>query len=268
MGFKVADRVKEIINAPGSGNIILSGIPAIGFQPFSNVLSSGDYTYYVLEQKQLWETGYGQYLNGQFSREFIFDSYNSGEVVNFNGIGTISITYPSERAVYTTQDNHYAVAGSGVIFDNDPSKTLNTQYEDLYWDSKKLAYDQDLVYVSGLAVNAEETLDIEYVSGVAVYASGQVDNLSNYSNITSSINAGINDNLLFIDSSSSDVNVYMPLATGNGGKQLKIKWIEGTNAVNILPSGNETIDGQNAVTMHMLYQSITLSSNNSSWFIT
>lgn len=282
MGFKVADRVKEIINAPGTGNVTLSNNPAIGFQSFSNCLSDGDYTYYVLEQRELWETGYGQYLNGQLSRDFIFDSYNSGQIVNFDGFGAVSITYPSERAVYTTQDNHYTVAGSGLIFDNEPSKVIETDTVDLYWDEKKLAYNADLVYVSGLAVDAEETLEINYISGVANYASGQsIINNENiiyvsglaagnkiYDNVSSDTSLENNLQVLFVDSESSEINVYMPLASGNGGKEFTIKHSAGINGVNIIASGTETIDGQPSFTMHYPYQSTTLISNNLNWFIT
>ena len=266
MGFKVADRVKETITAAGSGDITLAGSAASGFQSFASGISNGDYTFYVIEENGKWEVGYGQFIDDKLTRDKIFDSSEGGSRIDLAGETSVTITYPAERSVYLDESLN-TVAGSGLKFTNDEA-VLDTNNGFLYWDDNKLAYDEDLVYVSGLAVNAEETLEIEYVSGVAIYASGEVDKFSNYSNVTSSVNVEIQDNLLFIDSSSSDINVYMPLATGNGGKQLKIKWIEGTNTVNILPSGSETIDGQSSLSMHHLYESITLSSNNTNWFIT
>lgn len=290
MGFKVADRVKERIYTSGTGNVVLLGSGVTGFQSFQNALSNADYTYYVLEEDGIWETGYGQFINGEFSRDVVFDSSDSGSHVSLSGSGTaqLSITYPSERAVYLNQDNLYTIGGSGLVFNNAPTKALKTSSDNLYWDDNQLAYNadqtyisgvaafasgqsivnqNDLVYVSGLAVNSEESQDISYVSGIAVYASGAVGN-KQYENISESTIVSQDQQILFVDTASDDINVYIPLASGNGGKELKIKKISGPNDVVVWASGSETIDGQNNLTIKSIYQSITLTSNNTNWFIT
>lgn len=175
MGFKVADRVKERISTAGTGNLVLVDNAANGFQTFSNALANGDYTYYVLEEYGLWETGYGQFLNGELTRDVVFESYNSGERVDLGGSGTVSITYPSLRSVYKTQDNDYAIAGSGLIFSNDQSSALTTSSNELLWRGTKLTDDAELSYVSGIAAySSGESVDLDYVSGIAVYASGNL----------------------------------------------------------------------------------------------
>lgn len=274
MAFKVADRVKEIITTPGTGNLILSNSGVSGFQTFQNALSDSDYTYYVIDEYDAWETGYGQFINGEFSRDVIFDSsYNSGQRIHVagSGEGHISITYPAERAVYLTQDNLYTVAGSGVTFINDPDKVLNTTGNDLYWNGNLIAYEVDNIYVSGIATYASgqsisNQEDISYISGISVYASGQT--IKQYDNISSDTVLENVKDILFIDSTSSEINVYIPTAVGNGGKEIKIKRAYGNNLVTIHASGTETIDGQANYHMHHLYESSTFVSNNTSWFLT
>lgn len=129
----------------------------------------------------------------------------------------------------------------------------------------------DVSYVSGIAVQNE--IDINYVSGVAQQAYEIAIAVSgighyDYQNVTADVIASRDDDIIFVNSSISAVNVYMPLASGIGGKQMKIKWTDGDNVINIFPSGSETIDGQSSMTMTHKYQSTTLSSNNANWFIT
>lgn len=293
MGFKIADRVKEKSNTVGTGDIALNG-PIKAFQSFDSVLSSGDTTFYVVEGVDYWEVGLGTYNSHSLNRTSIFSSSNSGNVVSLGGENTVSLTYPSERAVYLDEILN-ANVGSGVVFSND-SSVLNTSNGFLYWDNNKLAYENDniyvsgiatyasgqailnqqsiidqsndIAYVSGLAVNAEETLDINYVSGIAVYASGQVLSYRKYQNSFNDIVMGIDDDIVFVDSTSSLVNVYIPIASGNGGKELMIKRVAGDNDVVIIASGIEKIDGESTYIMHHLYQCSTLVSNNLNWYIT
>lgn len=282
MAFKVADRVKEIIFTPGTGNIVLSGSGVEGFQSFQSALSDNDYTYYVIDEYESWETGYGQFANGEFSRELIFDSsYNSGERIHIagSGAGHLSITYPASRSVYLDQDNLYANVGSGIIFTNDAA-ALTTSSGLLYWDNNQLAYESDNLYVSGIASYAsgqsllnqqsiaDQSNDIAYVSGISAYASGQVLSYRKYQNSTSNIIASLDDDIIFVDSTSSQINVYMPMASGNGGKEFMVKRIAGDNIVTIVASGAEQIDGETTYDMHHLYQCSTLVSNNLNWYLT
>lgn len=108
-----------------------------------------------------------------------------------------------------------------------------------------------------------DTGDIASVSGYAL-------NLftKSYQNITSDSTISIEDDYIFVDSTSNEINLSMPIASGNGGKEIKIKRVAGDNLVNVNASGLGNIDGVLSYTIYHLYQSITLVSNNSNWFIT
>lgn len=72
----------------------------------------------------------------------------------------------------------------------------------------------------------------------------------------------------FVDSSAALVNVYIPTANGVGGKEIIIKKTVGSNNVVVNPVvGTETIDGNSNFAISSNYESITLISDNSNWFI-
>jgi hypothetical protein len=81
MTIKVADRVKEITNSIGSGAIELTGASS-SFQSFGSVLSSGDKTYYCIQNSTQFEIGRGTYTNNTLSRDLIFDSSDNGNKIN------------------------------------------------------------------------------------------------------------------------------------------------------------------------------------------
>jgi hypothetical protein len=89
-----------------------------------------------------------------------------------------------------------------------------------------------------------------------------------YSNINSDYSVNNTVDVVFADSTNSSINVYIPTADSQGGKELTIKKVAGELPVNIVASGAETIDGNATVSLFHLYESITLVSNNSNWFIT
>lgn len=88
-----------------------------------------------------------------------------------------------------------------------------------------------------------------------------------YSNINSNFSLPNSGDIVFADSTDSLINVYIPTANNQGGKEITIKKVAGEFPVNIVASGAETIDGNETVSLFHLYESITLVSNNSNWFI-
>ena len=103
MAFVVADRVKETTTSTGTGTITLAGA-ASGFQSFS-VVGDGNTTYYTIAGGTEWEVGVGTYTASgtTLSRDSILESSNSGSAVNFSaGTKEVFVTYPAERAVFTT----------------------------------------------------------------------------------------------------------------------------------------------------------------------
>lgn len=88
-----------------------------------------------------------------------------------------------------------------------------------------------------------------------------------YINVTGNTTLSINSDVIFIDSTSSSINIGLPLAVGNGGKQISFKWIAGTNSVQLSGSNFETIDGSNIWCIDYIYDSFTVISNNQNWYI-
>lgn len=171
---------------------------------------------------------------------------------SITGVGNVNIagTVTADSGVY----NNISVTGTlyspnigtdtdnSVVILNSAGYLKTDEIDSRVWGNT-LADDSDIVAVSGLTVKS-------------------------YQNITSDTTLTIQDDYIFVDSTSGDVTIDMPIASGNGGKEITIKRTAGDNSVILNASGLGNIDGSVNYTMHHLYQSTTLVSNNSSWFIT
>lgn len=114
-----------------------------------------------------------------------------------------------------------------------------------------------------------DTTNTLYNDGGNLYFNGStVGSIKNYRDVNTDINLDVSDDVILINSTSNAVTVYMPEASGNAGKQFTIKRAYGDNVAIINASGLGNIDGAYTFTMHHLYQSINLISNNTNWFIT
>ena len=118
MAFIIADRVKENTSSTGVEGVTLLGAPT-GFQAFGDVLSSGDTTYYAIEENDLWEVGFGTYGSDNLDRNYVIASSNSDSKINLGGSGVVFITYPAGRAVYRDGNSQVVVGASGLLFSND-----------------------------------------------------------------------------------------------------------------------------------------------------
>lgn len=88
-----------------------------------------------------------------------------------------------------------------------------------------------------------------------------------YNNVTSHFSMTENSDVVFLDTSSSMINVYLPTAVGKGGKELLFKMKAGSNSGVLVASGSQTIDGNSAFAMYHRYGSYSLISDDSNWFI-
>lgn len=88
-----------------------------------------------------------------------------------------------------------------------------------------------------------------------------------YDNISSDFSMSDDSDVIFIDSTSSPINIYLPTADGVGGKQLLFKMASGANSGVLVASGSQLIDGQSAFGIYNIYESISVISNNSNWFV-
>jgi len=89
----------------------------------------------------------------------------------------------------------------------------------------------------------------------------------NYRNVTSSVSILITDDVVFVDTASGNVTLTMPTAVNNGGKRIIIKRKNGSNNLTVSTTGGQTIDGSSSISIPYDYQSITLVSDNTNWYI-
>ena len=106
MALRVADRVKQTTVSTGTGGITLNG-SVTGFQDFSEVLSDGDTTFYVIEENDQFEVGLGTYGSNSLNRDVVFSSSNSNEKLVLGGSGVVTLTYPADRSVF--KNTHYSL---------------------------------------------------------------------------------------------------------------------------------------------------------------
>jgi len=102
MPLRFANRVKESSATDGTGIITLDGAYD-SYQSFSNAFSDNDTTYYTIVNGNSWEVGIGTYASGTLSRDTIFSSSDSGNILNLNGLSSIFVVYPSEKPVFLHQ---------------------------------------------------------------------------------------------------------------------------------------------------------------------
>jgi hypothetical protein len=133
--IKLHDRVKELSNSTGLGNITLEGAVA-GFSPFSDFVGQSGLVYYAVTDGTNYEVGSGRFLDsgrdvGTFSSSqlvrFPKKSTNSNNLVNWAaGTKEVFVTYPSDATVYTVEgiDSATTPQKSGLAFWSS-SSTLN-----------------------------------------------------------------------------------------------------------------------------------------------
>ena len=88
-----------------------------------------------------------------------------------------------------------------------------------------------------------------------------------YDNVSANFSMATTSDIVFVDTSSSSLNVYLPTASGQGGKELTIKLKSGSNSGVLIASGSQTVDGESAFPLFHRFQSVTLVSDNSNWFL-
>ena len=117
MALKVGDRIKQLTNSTGTGDISFVSTPA-GFSAFSSVLSSGDTTYYTITENDKYEVGIGTYGDSNMVRTTVLVSSNNNSHISLGGSGVVFITYPSDRSVFRNLDGQVVVGPSGLYFNN------------------------------------------------------------------------------------------------------------------------------------------------------
>lgn len=78
---------------------------------------------------------------------------------------------------------------------------------------------------------------------------------------------GESSDAVFLDTSSGPINVELPTAAGQGGKELLFKLKTGSNSGILVGSGTQTIDGESYYPISYVNQSIQVISDNSNWLV-
>lgn len=197
------------------------------FQSFNNGIGDGNETYYAIENNARWEIGQGIYTASS-------DSLSRDVIFDSSASGS-KINLEGVSVVFCTLPASKAIIKSP----------------------------QDTISVSGIYFADGTFQNSSSASGVSVVSSGY----RVYNNISSDFSMSDSSDVVFLDTTSSSIKVYLPTALGKGGKQLTIKIKDGSNSGIILASGSQTIDGQNQLGIYYKYESISLVSDNSNWFL-
>ncbi len=88
-----------------------------------------------------------------------------------------------------------------------------------------------------------------------------------YNNITADFSMSDDSDVVFMDTTSGPINVYLPTAIGQGGKEIMVKLKAGSNSGVLQASGLETIDGNSLIPVYNTYENVSLISDNTNWFI-
>lgn len=91
------DRIKVSTDTTGTGTLTL-GAADKGFQGFDSLTS--EQTYYAITNSNNWEVGLGSYSSGLLTRDEVYDSSSSGNLIDLIGKSTVFVTYPADKAVY------------------------------------------------------------------------------------------------------------------------------------------------------------------------
>lgn len=116
MAFKVADRVQETTNSPGTAAATLLGA-VTGYQSFSSGIGANNTTFYVIADQTgtNWEVGLGA-LNSTataLTRTTVYSSSNGGALVNFaTGTQNVWCDYPASTAVIQGQAVNFSSIGA------------------------------------------------------------------------------------------------------------------------------------------------------------
>jgi hypothetical protein len=88
-----------------------------------------------------------------------------------------------------------------------------------------------------------------------------------YRNITEDTTLNEQDDFVFIDTTSGDVRVILPLSDDMDGRTITFKFIAGSGQVIIETQGGDEIDSKSSFVMEYINQSISTFSNRNNWYI-
>ncbi len=196
-------------------------------------------------------------LNG--SGTFIYNNNNVDEVdyerleikwdANVAYISTTSAGTGSARALYLDGESQIRL-------------TVNSGLEWIIDGTRSIVYSSEL-----RPGNASQTnLGINTSRWKTLYTDGVATDVETFTAASDTLDA--NNNVALCDCTSNAITINLPAASTASGLQYHVKKTDSSsNMVTIVPDGSETIDGQSSAVLNNQYESRTLVSDGSNWFI-
>jgi len=170
--------------------------------------------------------------------------------------GTL-LSSPEAGAVEFNTDNVYFTITTGAV------RKKVALYDDTSGATGDLYYRDSGGSFVRLAAGANgKTLRV--ASGLPAWADATLATSTKTSNYT----VTGTDVVVFANAAGGNVTVTLPLASSLGGYRFYVKRIDSSgNTVSIAATNPDTIDGQTSVTVRAQYDSYTIVSNGSLWYI-
>jgi len=181
--------------------------------------------------------------------------------------GTFSVALPN--STITTAGKIFIIKNSGaglITVDPNNSETIDGS------GTKTLSQNQSICIINknpnwtsfsgGISGSGSGTSGTSGYSGIdGVVGSGRLVTK------TSSYTITTGDQIIIADAASGEINITLPTAVGSTGTYYTVKRINTSNSVTIVTTSSQLIDGGSTVVLSTQYQSVTVVSNGSNWFI-
>ncbi len=189
--------------------------------------------------------------------------YGSSTGVPVLGINSLGQIYSASVASISGVAAGTYTAGSGLTL-NGNRFDIGNMFNIADKAGSGWIHQNDKITVSGI-----NGVDVSYNTSTKTVLSSGTYRKRAIKTITNSYNLTLDDEVLFVDASSSSIDVNLPTASGNGGKEYLIKRISGAGFnIVIKPSGSEEIDNTLTKTLTNKNESVILISDNSlDWMI-
>lgn len=196
---------------------------------------------------------------------------SAGIVANNNNYTEMS----SSAGLFTYHDSHVllrASSATGVYIDGKTSSYPVLTVQGAFGQSEDLQRWENSVGVILAKVKNDGSISGALETHIITFPDGTTQTTASshrvYNNVTSEFSMTDSSDVVFLDTTAGAINVHLPTAVGKGGKEIMIKLKAGSNSGVLLASGSQTVDGQAQIPLYHTYESTTLISDNSNWFLT